>query len=351
MNMKKSISLVLLGVLCAFAAHAGYVDAESLGMLALVGMTQMTTSGSRVVDPILSTVAQGYQNADFIGMNLFPAVPVEQRGGKIITFGKEDFLLYATGRSPGAGTKRISYGYSGSAYALESHSLEGIVPFELMQDAKAVPGIDLGRGAVIKVQNTIGLRLEYAQAVLATTAGNYAASNKVTLSGTSQWSDLTSGVSDPVNDIETAKEAVRQKIGKRANTVVMGAAVFTKLRQHPKIIERIKYTGRDSATPELLASLFGVKRVLVGDAVYADSSGNFVDVWGKFVVVAYTDIASVAEQGTPSYGYTYRLGGYPLVEVPYEDRNAKSWIYPVTDEVSPVIAGALGGYLISAAVG
>ncbi len=78
--------------------------------------------------------------------------------------------------------------------------------------------------------------------------------------------------------------------------------------------------------------------------------GALVDVWGKFVVAAYTEIASLADLGTPSYGYTYRLEGYPVVEQPYQDRNAKSWVYPVTDEVSPVMAGADSGYLISAAV-
>jgi hypothetical protein len=311
-------------------------------------MTTMNNAGARVVDPILSTVAQGYKNAQFIGMELFPSVAVGQRGGKIITFGKEDFALYNTGRAPGANTKRVQFGYAGSNYALESHSLEGLVPFEIMQEAQAVPGIDLGRGAVQKVQFIIGLRLEYAQAQLAITAANYLAGSKVTLAGTSQWNDYT-GVSNPANDIETAKEAIRAKVGRRPNTVLMGAAVFAKLRLHPSIIDRIKYTGRDSATPELLASLWGVQRVLIGDAVY-DNGGAFADIWGKNVVVAYTETASLAEMGTPSFGYTYRLGGYPLVEQPYQDRNAKSWVYPVTDEVSPVIAGSTAGYLISAAV-
>lgn len=345
---RHTLMMVALAALVATAWHFGIVSPAEAGYAGLLGIT-MNAAGARVIDPILTTVAQGYQNAEFVGMSLFPSVPVGQRGGKIITFGKEDFALYATARAPGAGTKRIQFGYSGAAYALEQHALEGLVPFEIMQEAAAVPGIDLGRGAIVKVQNTIGLRLEYAQAVLATTAGNYAASNKVTLAGVDQWSDY-SGTSDPVDDIEVAKEAIRAKVGKRGNTVVMGAAVFAKLRQHPKIIDRIKYTSRDSATPELLAALFGVKRVLVGDAVYADAAGNFVDVWGKFCVVAYTDLATLADMGTPSYGYTYRLNGFPTVEQPYEDRNAKSWIYPVTDEVSPVIAAALGGYLISGAV-
>jgi hypothetical protein len=309
----------------------------------------MTPAQARVIDPILSEVAQGHKNADMVGMALFPHVPVGQRGGKIVTFGKEAFRLYNTGRTPGSNTKRVQFGHAGAPFALEQHALEGLVPVEDMEEAAAVPGIDLGSGAVSDVQDIIALRLEYAQAQLATNAANYAASNKVTLSGTSQWSDF-SGTSDPVKDIETAKEAVRGQIAKRPNTVIMGAAVMAYLKQHPKIVDRIKYTGRDVATTDLLASLFGVKQVLVGDAVYESDAGVMTDVWGKFVVVAYTETGGIASKGRPTYGYTYRLRGFPIVEQAYPDRGAKSWIYPVTDEVSPVIAGAAGGYLISAAV-
>lgn len=313
-------------------------------------MPQMTPSTARVIDPVLTEVARGYTNGMMVGGALFPSVPVGQRGGKIIQFSKEAFRSYATGRAPGSNTKRVQFQYSDASYALAQHALEGTVPFELMEEANAVPGIDLGQGAVQMVQDIIALRLEQAQATLATTAASYAATNKVTLSGTSQWSDHTNGVSDPIGDIETAKEAVRGQIGRYPNTVVMGAAVMAQLRQHPVVVDRIKYTGRDVATAELLASLFGVQRVLSGDAVQATDADVMSDVWGKFVVVAYTETAGIAQMGRPSFGYTYRLRGYPLVEQPYQDRNAKSWIYPVTDEVAPVIAGAEAGYLISAAV-
>lgn len=313
-------------------------------------MSQMSVSQARVIDPILGTVAQGYKNADAVGDALFPFVPVGQRGGKIITFGKEDFALYNTVRAPGAATKRVQYGYAGASYALEGHALEALVPNELLGDAAAVPGINLATSAVLKTQNIISLRLEFLQAQIATTAGTYAATNKITLAGTSQWSDLTSGVSNPVKDIETAKEAVRKQVGRRPNTVVMGPAVFAMLKQHPSILDRIKYTGRDVPTEELLAGLFGVKRVKVGDMVYTDTAGVVQDVWGKYVVVAYTELGSLAEAGAPTYGYTYRLNGYPMVRKPYQDENANSWVYPVADEVMPVIAGASAGYLISAAV-
>ena len=314
-------------------------------------MTQMTNSAARVIDPILSEVARGYQQANLVGMALFPRVPVRARGGKIITFGKEDFMLYNNiQRAPGQNTKRVQFGYSGASYALLDYSLEGQVPIETEQEAMAVPGIDLSSRTVIGVQNIIYNRLEIAQAGLATTAGTYASANKTTLSGTAQWSDQTSGVSDPMGDVETGKDAIRAKTGKRPNTVVMGAAVYSKVRTHPKVVDRIKYTGRDIATPELLASLFGVQQVLIGDSIQAADDGTFSDTWGKFVVLAYTPIASLASQGLPSYGYTYQLEGAPTAEEPYYDRNTKSWIYPVTDTCAPVIAGAESGYLISAAV-
>ena len=309
----------------------------------------MTPAGARVIDPVLTTAAQGYKNADFVGDALFPVVPVDQRGGKIITFRKEDFRLYATGRTPGSNTKRVQYGYTGASFALEQNALEGTVPFEVMDEANAVPGIDMARVAVMKTQNIIALRKEKAQADLATTAGNYAAANKVTLAGSSQWSDFGT-VSNPSSDIEDGKEAVRAAIGRRPNVAVIGALVFAKLKLHPLILDRIKYTGRDVLTTDLLASLWGLKRVLVGDAVYENAAGAMADAWGKFVVLAYTEIGALVDMGLPSYGYTYNLRGYPIVETPSPDRNAKSWVYPVTDESSPVIAGATGGYLISAAV-
>lgn len=311
-------------------------------------MPQMNNSQVRVVDPILTEVARGYRNAAYVGMNLFPFVPVGQRGGKIIQFGKESFRLYQTARTPGSDVAVAQFGYSGAPYALTDHALSGLVPIEHMEEAAAVPGIELGSGAVQFVRDIIDLRLEFEQATAARTAASYAAGNKVTLSGTSQWSDATN--SDPIAAVETAKEAIRTATGQRPNTLVLGPKVLAALKVHSKIVDRIKYTGRDVATVELLASLFGVARVVCGDAIYQDADGNMQDIWGKDAVLAYTNIAPLSSQGAPSYGYTYRLRNYPVAEVPWLDRSKESWLYPVRDAVSPVIAGADAGYLFTNAV-
>ncbi len=347
-NHSGTFQMIVFGLAMLAGLQFGFIDAESASLAGMLGIT-MSAAGARVIDPVLSEVAQGYRNADMVGLNLFPSVPVAQRGGKIISFSKEDFALYDTIRAPGANTKRIQLGYTSGSYSLTQHALEAVAPWELLQEGNAVAKINLASMSVRKVQNIIALRLEKAQADLATTAASYAASNKVTLAGTSQWSDY-SGTSNPSKDIETAREAIRAQIGKRGNTVLLSAQAWSKVKQHPAIIDRIKYTGRDSVTVEMLANLWDVDKVVVGDAVYTDAAGAMVDVWGKFVVVAYTNLGSVADLGEPTYGYTYRLDGAPYVEQGYEDRNAKSDVYPVTDEVQPVLTAAISGYLISAAV-
>jgi hypothetical protein len=314
-------------------------------------MPQMTPANARVVDPVLSTVAQGYQNSEMVASALFPTVDVPLRGGNIVMFGKEAFMLYGSARAPGENTRRVQFGYSGSPYALVDYSLEGLLPIETLQEAQNSVPIDKSALALNGVLSIMALRLEKQSADLARAPALYGANNKVTLSGTAQWSDLTSGISNPVKNIETAKEAVRQATGKRPNTIVLGALVMAMLKQHPIIVDRIKYTGRDVATAELLAALFGVERVLVGEAIYSNDSGTaYTDVWGKDVVVAYTKVASIADAGAPSYGYTYQLQGYPQAEEPYYDRNTKSWVFPVTRAEAPVMASASAGYLITNAV-
>lgn len=307
----------------------------------------LNASQARIVDPVLSTIAQGFEQGVLVGSSLFPMVPVNQRAGKVVQFGKEAFLTYDTARAPGTKINRIDIGYGSQNFSLVDQALSGRVPVELMEEAEAVPGIDLGRAAVETVMRGLRLRLERDQANLATNAANYSASNKATLAGTSQISDP---LGDPITLVEDAKNTIRGKVGIRANTVIMGAAVFNKIKTNPKIIDRIKYTGRDVPTLELLASLFDVKRVLIGDAVTSDDAGVMSDVWGKFLIVAYTDLGGITELGRPSFGYTYQLKGYPNVGQARYDGDHRTWLYDTFDASQPVIAAQDAGFLYSAAV-
>lgn len=315
-------------------------------------MPQMTLSQARVINPVLTEIAQGIKQNALAGAALFPTVNVGQRAGNIITFGREDFMQYSgLVRAPGAATKRVQVGYSGSTYALIDYSLEGSLPIETMQEAEASANgfsIDMATVTLRKTLSIMDLRLEIAQAALATTLSNYAASNRVTLSGTSQWNDYTN--SSPAAVIETGKEQVRASIGRRPNVLLLGPVVFARLRQHPQLRDYIKYTSREVVTPAILAEFFGVQTVVVGEAVQATDAGVLSDVWGKHAILAYTETDTLANMGAPTFGYTYNLSGYPLAEEPYFDRNPKTWYFPVTRSEAPVIAGNTAGYFIQNAV-
>lgn len=311
-------------------------------------MTQMTPAAARVIDPILTEVARGYRsNASPVANLLFPRVPVGQRGGRIINFGPDSFKLYVTARAPGANTKRIEFGYAADSYAIIDFSLEGSVPIELQQEAAAVPGIDLGNNAVKRVQDVMAIEAEKSAADLALNAANYAASNKITLTGIDRWDDASGG--DPFAVVANAREAVRAQIGLRPNLLTLGPKVVTALRKNAKILDRLSTASdRNPPTMAQLSALFEMDVVEAG-AIYHNGAA-FVDMWGTFAHLAYTMPASMADMGAPNFGYTYQLVGHPFVEDAYYDRNTKTWYYPVTDARKPVLAGASAGYLVTTAV-
>jgi hypothetical protein len=316
-------------------------------------MPQMSLQQARVINPVLTSIAQGIQNNDFVGRHLFPTVPVSMRAGQIITFGREDFMQYSgLVRAPGAATKRIQFGYAGDPFSLLDYSLEGSLPIETLQEGLATANgfsIDGAALAIRKVSAIMALRLEIAQAELATTFANYPVTNRVTLSGTGQWSDY-SGTSNPAGVVETAKNAIRSLTGKRPNTAIIGPLVVSALKQHPQIRDQFKYTGREVVTLSMLSSFFEIPNLYVGEAIKANDAGVLSDVWGKHMILGFTEMASLQEMGTPTFGYTYNLEGYPIAEEAYYERNSKTWYFPVTRSEAPVIAGATAGYMIQNAV-
>lgn len=309
----------------------------------------LNLSQARVIDPVLTNVAQGYTNAEFVGSRLFPRVPVMQRGGQVIEFGNEGFQRYASRRAPGGAAARVEFGYQGKPFALVQDKLEGKVPIEHQEDAQRVPGIDLGQRAVNTVMRAITLSLEIDQAALATNAGNYAPGHSVTLAGPAKWS--ASGT--PLTDVETGKQVIRKSCGVKPNLCLMSPDAFNAARNNPSILNRFIYNGQvapdaTQITPQMLAGLFGVSEVVVGEGIYWDPVGGAIDIWGNAVVLAYvpTSLGTLTSE-MPSYGYTYTLGGNPLVEQPYFERGCDSWIYPVKYDRVPVLSGIAAGYLIA----
>lgn len=309
---------------------------------------QMTPGQTRVVDPILSDHARGYRQAELVAPSLFPFADVSAYGGKVIEFGKESFKVYNSKRAPGTNTKRVRFGYEGKPYAIVPSALEVPVPRESMRDASAVPGINLATRAVNIALRSQLLEYEVDAAAIATAAANYDNNHKVALTGTDVW---TNDASDPAGDIEAGKEAVRSSIGLYPNTLLLSAKAFSACKRNVKLIDRTANTGIRKVTLDLLRQIFEIENIVVGSGVVAGDDNAFGDVWGTSAVLAYVspgaDVNANIEE--PSYGYGYRIDGMPLVEQPYWDNSAKSWIYGVSNDATPVLSGMAAGFLIQGA--
>ena len=312
--------------------------------------TQLTPGGARTVDAPITEAARGFKNAMAVWPYLFPEVMVPARGGRVIAFRTEDFQKLNLIRAPGADVQRIDIGYTSDQFALEQRAIEVPVPVEIAEDAMAVPKISMGASAGIKARRIVDLQVEVEAANLAQASANYLAGNTLALAGASQWDHADS---KPADAVETAKAVIRQGIGMNPNTLVVGAQVHDMLRNNADVVERVKYVMApervEAVTMQTLAAYFGVENYAVGSAM-AGEEGAFDHLWGKVAILAYTETADLADMGAPTFGYNYRLTGYPIAESPYYEERSRSWIYPYFSEDRPVIVGKAAGYLFTTVV-
>lgn len=120
--------------------------------------------------------------------------------------------------------------------------------------------------------------------------------NGVGLTTTACWSDYTTGLSNPITNINNGINSIRSLTGKMANTLVFGYKAWELLKFHPKIIAL--FPGAVQITGDMLESaigrLFGITNVVVGKTIYTNTnkgaaSETLSDIWGDSCLVAYIE--------------------------------------------------------------
>jgi hypothetical protein len=299
-------------------------------------------SNLRVVDPVLTNLATGYTNEQFVGSVLMPFVQVEKEGGKIPLFGKEHFKVYSTERALRAKSNRINPEDIGSVdVAMDEHDLE--YPIDYREDAESA--FPLQARATNTVVEGIRLRHEKMVADLTQATGSYASGNKIALSGTNCFSDYVN--SDPEGVVSDAKAAVRAKVVKEPNTMVIGYSAWRVLKRHPQLKGIISNQRNRLLTIADLRDIFEIENVVVGRAVSANDAGVTSDLWADNLVLAYVPQVASGQrsQYEPSFGYTLQKRGSPVIDTRTED--GKIELIRNTDIFRPFLLGADAGYLIS----
>lgn len=304
-------------------------------------MTAHNLAALRVQDPVLTKLAQGYHNLELIGEVLMPTVEIDKEAGKIPKFGRLAFRLPSTVRNLRGTSNRLDpEDITAIDVALEEHDVEYAIDYR--EENEAI--FSLRQFALNTTQDVIALGREKEVATLALDENKYDSGNKITLSGTSK---ITSKQADIFAMFDTGIRAVKRAIGRKPNVCVIAGDVWAALKEHPAVIEKLKYSQVAIVTPEVFGKLIGIDTVKIGEAVYEESN-QLKDIWSDAIVLAYVAPRSTERKGTvyePSYGYTVRRQGGLFVDT-YKENGGKLEVIRTTDIHKPHLLGASAGYLI-----
>ncbi len=244
----------------------------------------------------LSNFAKQFRNNALVGDTLAPRVPVEHQSYQYVVWNRDDFRVPAsTQRAPGDPAATTRRGYSAAPYMCQSHALKGKVPFE-----SEAYGLNLGfstkKQLTQQLINQISLAREVEIANLMLSTSNFP--NGVTLSGTSMWDAYPSTPetgtdgSHPIVVVDAYKAILRQAgVQDSEMQLTLSDPVAVKLRNHPDIIDRFKFTNTQGGiTDEMLSKAFGVK-VVTASAIVLDKGNNASWVWGNNAVLSYAQPA------------------------------------------------------------
>lgn len=315
----------------------------------------MPTPSDVHIDAALNNLSLAFMQSaeNFVAGRVFPNVPVDKQSDKYFTFDRS-YWFRDEMKKRGDGTESHGAGFSISndSYSADVWSLHKDLGRQTLGNADA--GLDLDNAAVsfLATQKMIRQEKQFAT--------DFFASSKWTTDYTpgTLWSD---GASDPIGDVETAKETVLKSTGMMPNKLVLGYPVWKALRQHPDLVARVdrgQTSGNARVSLETAAAIFEVDEVLVTKAIEntanegATASYDFIG--GKHALVCHTP--SAPGLLVPAAGYTFSWTGMPGATVLgttvkrwwSDDRSA--WRYEIDAAFDMKIVSADLGYFFASVV-
>ncbi|MDR0966662.1 MAG: hypothetical protein LBM75_09230 [Myxococcales bacterium] len=238
------------------------------------------------IDVERTAIAIAYKNPKYIFREVLPEFKVGKRSFKWTEHSKQDsFTVPNTTVGRRGEINEVEFRGTRKDSSVVDQALTHVVPQDDIDNA--AEGVDEVGNRTLETTKLLELARERRVADLVFNPDTYPAGNKTTLSGTSQWNDPAS---NPVAAISEALDGMFV----RANIIVMGQRVLSKLKVNSKIIQAI-YPGAAGGliTTQQLADLFEVEQIIVGrgwvNAGPKTKSGQFTPtrLWGNHCALLY----------------------------------------------------------------
>lgn len=356
MNVRtlRYVSWVALG-LVLLAAFLGYlpISHEHLGYLAIAGSTTAFP-----VNAELTAVAIGYRNrdVDLIADAVLPRIQTAKKFAYTKYTTADGYTVPPTRVGRKSEPNMVDFGGALTNDECVDWGLDDLVPndevaaFEAMPRPNNLPS-PLAK-SVSLLSGLIALDREIRVATLLTTLATYQSTLRATLSGTSQWSDFSN--SNPLDALLTALDTPII----RPNCIFMGQAVWTKLRQHPRLIQAANASAQTGGaiSRQDLADLLEIPaaNILIGVGFYNSATRGqtptYSRVWGKHCGLIFKS-EDLANADQPTFGFTAQFGTRIAGDIPQPRAGLRGGtLVRVGESVKEVIASNDCGYFFQNAV-
>lgn len=279
-------------------------------------MPNPTQSDLHINVPLTNVSVAYMQKADaFISTKVFPRVPVSKQSDLYWKYSKSDWRRTdVQKRAPGTESAGIGWKVDTGTYFAHVYAVHKDVDDQVRSNADSFWQLD--KDSTLFVTNQLMLKrdIDWNAAFFTT---NVWADEQAGGTDFDGWADVAS---DPIVQFSNLQTAFIKNSGNKANTLVLGANAITVLKNHPDIIDRIKYTQRGVVTTDLLASLFDVEQILVSYATKTDvleqGDAREQDADATYDFISDPDSALLCYSPkspslmTPAAGYTFTWNGY-----------------------------------------
>lgn len=269
----------------------------------------------------LSNMALAYYQSDknAFAKTIFPICPVPLSSDNYYIFNKEDLLRDNWHRKP-------AYGKVDPAVLSESNETYACQVDQIIMGVNHIRQTDLARrqGPATKdprIQRTRAIAEQaniHQDVIFADTffkSGVWKHEETgvdVTNPTSNQFIKFSNGNSNPIEFVNKKMTFMAQNTGRKPNRLALGVNVFNELKNHPAILDRVKYGGTTAnpanVTENVLAQLFGVDHLTVQRSIMNKAEiGQAADMQyigdpNGFLLAYATDTPSVEE---PSAGYIF----------------------------------------------
>lgn len=234
----------------------------------------------------LQSVSLGFSMRELIADRVAPRVTVTNQSDKYRKWGRNRWMLHETTWAPGTEPNKVTMRWSEDNYTATERKIRTELTDSERDNADS--DLDLETNATELVTGVIQIAREKRVADLFTTAGNYAAAQKITKAGGSEWDQAAVvATAQPLIDLMSLiqKVALNAMVAASQLSVIIPEPVYlTAIWQNAAILDRIKYSERGIVTYDLLAALLGVKEVIPAASM---STGTGPEVADSDVVTAF----------------------------------------------------------------